>query len=247
MRKRLFRDVSAFVSISPEITGELRSLGIGEDRIVNIPNGVEIPAECSHEAATKQKYRALLGLNYKRIVLFVGRLSAEKNLDILLHAWKKITVKHPDAHLLIAGEGGAFRNVEFKIRRLAADLQLDGVVHFPGRVNNVYQYLLAGDIFVLPSSTEGMSNALLEAMAAGNGIIASNTPGNAQLIADGANGLLVPPGDTGSLSAAIDRLLANPALVATLGKRARRDVTLKYSIDKVTDRYIELYTNLCAY
>jgi len=246
LRKQLLRSVDTFVSINPKIGEELRYIGINQERIVNIPNGVDIPLECAYQPIIKQKYRALLGLDYQNIVLFVGRLCAEKNLDILLHAWKQTTQKHPNAHLLILGEGGAFRNVEAEIRQLAIDLQLSDTVHFLGRINDVNSYLLAGDIFALPSSTEGMSNALLEAMAAGNGIVASNIPGNAQLISDGINGLLVPPGGVASLSLALNRLLENSALTATLGKAAKQSAIENFSIDSVADRYIKLYTELLA-
>jgi glycosyltransferase involved in cell wall biosynthesis len=161
-----------------------------------------------------------------------------------LHAWKQTTQKHPNAHLLILGEGGAFRNVEDEVRQLAIDLHLSDTVHFLGRINDVNPYLLAGDIFVLPSSSEGMSNALLEAMAAGLGIVASNIPGNAQLIADGINGLLVPPGDVSSLSLALNCLLTDSALTAKLGKAAKQSAIENFSIDSVADRYINLYTEL---
>jgi len=97
---------------------------------------------------------------------------------------------------------------------------------------------------VLPSSTEGMSNALLEAMAAGSGIVASNIPGNAQLITDSINGLLVPPSDVASLSLALNRLLMDSALTAKLGKAAKQSAIENYSIDSVAERYINLYTKL---
>lgn len=234
-------EVDGFVAINPAIQNELTSIGIEQERITYIPNGVSIPIDSSYDISVKKKYRNLLGLDYKKIALFVGRLSAEKNLDVLLHAWKQIQIDVPDAHLLILGSGGKFRNVETEIRQLAKDLQLNETVHFMGYIDDVTTYLLAGDIFVLLSSTEGMSVALLEAMSAGLGIVASNVPGNANLITDEKTGLLVKPGDVNGTVIALNKLLKNPALTADLGKAARQKAILEYSIDSVASLYIDLY------
>jgi glycosyltransferase involved in cell wall biosynthesis len=244
MRIKMLSVVDHFVTVNSYVQEELKSIGIPQSKICHIPNGVIIPDEASYDPAVKQKYRSILGLNYKKIVVYVGRLSSEKNLDTLLYAWKQIHNDNSDAHLLILGTGGGFRNVEAETRQLADDLMLNDSVHFIGHVDNVTSYLLAADIFALISSSEGMSNALLEAMASGIGIIASNIPGNAYLIYNERDGLLVEPRDTDRTAKVLNRLLKDHTLAEGLGKSVRQKAILEYSIDSVADRYIEVYKRI---
>jgi len=244
MRIKMLSAVDRFATVNPYAQDELKRIGISENKICHIPNGVIIPDEASYDQSVKQKYRDMLGLDYKKIVLFAGRLSSEKNLDVLLNAWKQVIQNNPGAHLLILGEGGGFRNVEAEIRQLAEDLRLNESVRFMGHVSDVTPYLLSGDIFVLISSSEGMSNALLEAMSVGIGIVASDVPGNAYLINNEKNGLLVKPGDVNNTAKAIIKLLENPKLNEDLGKSVRYKAIHEYSIESVADRYIDLYSKI---
>lgn len=246
IRLGLLSEVDHFATVNPFVPEELRSIGIPEEKISHIPNGVIIPDEASYNPSVKQKYRKLLGLDAEKIVVSVGRLSAEKNLDILLHAWKRISVEEPMAHLLILGSGGDFRNVEAEIRQLSVDLKLNESVHFMGHVDDVLSYLLAADVFVLISSSEGMSNALLEAMAAGIGIITSDVPGNAHLISNEKTGLLVRPNQVAETVTALNRFLKEPRLCESFGKAVRQKAMDEYSINSVAERYIELYRRVLS-
>jgi len=182
LRRVLLRRVDRFVAVGRQACEEFADLVIDSARIVHIPNGVPIPAEKVFDARTRQAARERLRFPWKRIVLFTGRLSAEKNLPTLIEAMPSVLRIYPDSHLLLVGDGGAFRNVEPDLRRQVTALGLQESVHFVGRVSNVFDYLLAADLFVLPSSSEGMSNSLLEAMVAGLPIIASRIPGNVEMI-----------------------------------------------------------------
>jgi glycosyltransferase involved in cell wall biosynthesis len=113
-------------------------------------------------------------------------------------------------------------------------------------VSDVTDYLLAADLFVLPSSTEGMSNALLEAMAVGLPIVATRVPGNCELIRDEDSGLLVEPKDPQALAQAIIRLLSSPEQAARLGQAARETAASRFAIQRIGQDYLALYAELLS-
>ena len=244
LRWRLLRRVDRFVAVNALAAEEFAASGIPASRIIHIPNGVPLSAEAAFDHAVKRAAKARLGLQWRHIVIFVGRLSSEKNLSTVIEAWPQILRRHPEAHLLLVGDGGTFRSVEPDLRRQASAAGLEGCVHFIGRVADVQDYLLAADVFVLPSSTEGMSNALLEAMAAGVAVVATRVPGNAALIRDVDEGLLVERADVNGLAAAITRLLESPEEATRLAQAARRAVVERFAIQRVRDEYVSLYRSL---
>ncbi len=122
--------------------------------------------------------------------------------------------------------GGGRREAE--MRQLAQELGLAGRVHFLGQRPDIPDLLGALDIFVLPSHSEGVSLALLEAMAAGLPVIATAVGGLPEVVTDGVNGLLIPPQDPEALAQALARLLDDPALAKKLGENARRHVEEKF-------------------
>jgi glycosyltransferase involved in cell wall biosynthesis len=132
------------------------------------------------------------------------------------------------------------------LRDQARALGLDGAVRFLGAVPEAWRLLPHFDVFALPSRWEGMSNGLLEAMAAGRPIVATTAGGNPELITDGETGLLVPPEDPGALAAAIARLVRDPALARRLGDAARRRVEKDYTLDRMVSRMEALYDELLA-
>lgn len=139
--------------------------------------------------------------------LYTGRLSEEKDLFHLLSAWREIAGSRPDALLTLAGDGGFYRSVEDELRRVVAeDEVLRSCVRFTGWVPDVEPLLADADVFVLPSRTEGMSNSLLEACAWHRVVVASDIPSNRAILGDDYP-LLVKPGDTESLTLAIERSL----------------------------------------
>ena len=121
---------------------------------------------------------------------------------------------------------------------------MTGCVQFFGSVNDVPAFLGGLEIAVLCSRSEGLSNALLEYMAAGRAIVATAVGGNVELIEDGVHGLLVPPGDPVRLAAAIDRLLTDDALARSLGESARRRVEERFSLEVKTRELQDFYRRL---
>ncbi|HEX6252374.1 MAG TPA: glycosyltransferase family 4 protein [Gemmatimonadaceae bacterium] len=243
IRRRLLRTADRWVALTRAMKEELVEFGVPPQRIAVIPNGSELPEGPSHDAAVRSAARDRLGLPQGRIVLYAGRLSSEKGLECLLRAWARIEAEEEGAWLLLLGAGGAYRSVEAELRALAADLRL-ARVRFCGHVSNVGEHLLASDVFVLPSRTEGMSNALVEAMGAGIAIVASDIPANREILANEENALLFPPDDEDALVLALRRLFVDPALALRLAAAARAHAERELSATVMAARYLEQYASM---
>ena len=244
LRLRQLRSVDRWVALSSAMKSEIHTLGVSPEQVVIIPNGAVVPAETAFDDVTRQRYRTALCLTYQKIAVFSGRLSWEKGLDTLLYAWKRVNEHHPDAHLLILGEGGLSRNVESELRALHRQLGLEEVVHFLGHVSNVGDFLLASDLYVLPTRSEGLSCALIEAMAAGTAIVTTNIPANLDLIEDGVSGSLVRPGDAEGLADAITQTFDIPQQAKRFGRAAREKAERDLSVEAMAVQYSRLFSSL---
>jgi glycosyltransferase involved in cell wall biosynthesis len=220
------------VAINEEIIAELREVGVPPERIVVIPNGVEIDGDY------KRDYR----LDSNVTVVFVGRLHPQKGLDVLLPAFKQVICSRPDLgwRLWLLGDGPLRTELEMMTKQLGIAQK----VKFWGRVNDVSAYLAQADMFVLPSRAEGMSNALLEAMAYGLPCVATRISGNVGLIQHGETGLLVTPESETNLAEALIRLADDEILRQKVGRLARQTIESECSIDSIAKRYVELYNTL---
>jgi glycosyltransferase involved in cell wall biosynthesis len=226
------RFTDAFIAISQEIDTELESLNVEAGKRFRIPNGVETQHFHPVSADIKQYLRATLGLPEGPLAVFTGRLVAEKQVDVLLRAWPAVREQTPQATLLIVGEGGQ--------AEMLHSLAGEGVV-FIGGVDDVQPYLQAADVFVLPSSTEGLSNSLLEAMAAGLAVVATSVGGAPDIIKDHINGRLVRPNDVDAIQRALTELLLDPDCRQQLGAQARQTILDGYSLPVVAEQLRKLY------
>lgn len=240
--KRLPR-ADVFVTVNTGLTRELEDIGVPSGRIHLIPNGVDSDRFVPSTPAERQAARATLGLPLETVlVLYVGRLAPEKGVDTLLDAWAMVEAT-PDTNglaLVLVGDGPAAEQYRERAR---AELQH---TWFLGRLDDVRPALQAADLLVLPSLSEGMSNAVLEAMAAGLPTVATRIDGLTAQIEDGVTGLLVPPGDVDVLRGALLRLSLDPAYRSALGERARRVVERKYRPEIVLEAYEDLYRQLVS-
>jgi len=227
--------IDSFIVISTEIDGELADLGVPTERRIFIPNGVDLDRFKPLSFEDKSNLRRSLNLPNGLIVVFSGRLDPEKRVKELIEIWNVVVGMYPDATLLILGTG----TEEGKLKQLAGKN-----VRFEGNLKDVAPYLSASDIFVLPSSTEGLSNALLEAMASGLSTIATSVGGAIDLIEDGKNGILISPNDPQELLSALLILLSDPALRNQFGFNARKFIGKNYSIPMVAERLNALYREL---
>jgi glycosyltransferase involved in cell wall biosynthesis len=224
------RHSDCIVAVNPAITGELVAEGFAADKIVEIPNGIE-----TDMFESKADY----GLNSQCVLTFVGRLHPQKGVDVLLRSVHQVYQVQSEMNwrLQVLGDG----RLRDQLEALARNLGIAEAVDFCGQVDNVEDYLAGSDIFVLPSRTEGISNALLEAMACGLPCIATRIDGNRHVLTDGYDGLLVTPDDVDELAQAIIRLSQDTTLRRRIGKQARHTAQVRYSLDVVATKYVELY------
>jgi glycosyltransferase involved in cell wall biosynthesis len=223
----------AIVSISAAITAELTVAGYDPVRIVALPNGVPLP---------DIPWQPRGGWQAAPRAVFVGRLAPEKGLDQLIAAWPDVRARHPGAHLTLIGEGPERHALAAQIARFG----LTGAVEMPGAVVDPAAALRAADLFVLPSHEEGMSIALLEAMALGMPLVASAIPGNRRLIEPGAHGRLAPDDDPAGLARAILDQWAGFDQAIAMARAARQRVADDYSIAAIARRHMELFRALIA-
>jgi glycosyltransferase involved in cell wall biosynthesis len=218
--------------------------GYRKGAIAVIRNGVDhVPADPAPSAAT---LRQELGFSADApIVAMVSRLNCVRGIDFkgveyFLDAAALVASRRPDARFLVLGDGpsrDAF--VGHASRR-----GLAGRVIFAGFRKNVTRWLREVTLSVLPSLSEGLSNALLESMAAGVPIVATKVGGNPELVVDGMTGLLVPPRDAGALAAAMCLLLQHPALARRFGEAARERARHHFSIERMVQETEDLYLSL---
>ena len=233
----LKRNIDAFIVISQEIDRELSGIGVSPEKRIFIPNGVDLARFAPLPLDQKTTQRKLLNLPDGLLVVFSGRLDPEKRVEILIELWPTILERHPEASLLILGTGSD----ETKLRKLAG-----ANVIFGGNVEDVGPYLASSDIFVLPSSTEGLSNSLLEAMACGLPVIATSVGGATDLISSDQNGILIPPENKLALKNALYLLLSDPEKRAKFGALGQQVVQQNYSLPTCAENLKSLYEKTIA-
>jgi glycosyltransferase involved in cell wall biosynthesis len=177
-----------------------------------------------------------------KVVGSVGRLSPEKGQRALLEAQSQLILGGIGLHVVLVGEGRSRTVLLDQAQRLG----IDECVHFPGGRHDVSDWLANFDLFVLPSMWEGVSLALLEAMASGLAVIATNAGGTPEIVLDGKTGLLVPPGNPGSLADGIQRLLTDNSLRYQMGQAGQARVVESFSIQETVSRLSYLYQNLLS-
>ena len=227
----------AVVAVSEGLVDFLaRAERLPRHKTVVIPNGVDemIAARAPERSAA----RRTLGWPAAGPVLgSVGRLAEQKGHRYLLLAFPAILAGHPEARLVLAGEGPERAALEAEARRLG----IDGRVLFLGHRDDVATILAALDLFAFPSLWEGMPMALLEAMSLALPVVAARGVGVDEAVTDGVTGLLVAPRDVEGTAAALLRLLRDPAEAARLGDAARCRVHERYALGRVADQFDRLY------
>jgi glycosyltransferase involved in cell wall biosynthesis len=215
-----YRSCELIVANSPELIEHSRREG--RDDAVLITNFVEL---ADHPPVDRSAIT-------RPLLFSAGRLSDQKGYDVLIRALVGL-----DAHLWIAGRGGG--QLE-NLQALAAELGVADRVEFLGWRPDIPALLAAADIFVMPSRYEGTSNAILEAMAAGNAIITTAGTSVSWFLKDGVNARIVPADDPAALSAAIAELVRDPALAAQLGAAAKETCSSEFGEDAIVASWIEV-------
>lgn len=196
-------------------------------RCVVIPNPLLLPSTAPDRGEVFGPRPALVA---------VGRLSEEKGFHLLIEAFGRLLVHHPNWHLVIVGEGPQREDLERRI----AGLGIRDQVLLPGRVRNPEQVLRQSDLFVLSSRYEGFPNALCEAMACGLPVVGFDCPfGPAEIIRDGIDGILVPPGDLRALVESLDRLMGDEGERVRLAQRAPQ-ILERFGLERVMGMWEQL-------
>lgn len=174
----------------------------------------------------------------KKQLLAVGRLSGEKQFDLLIRVFAILSQRHTDWSLRIVGEGSARSELQQQI----ATFGLESSIELPGRTANIGDELVKADAFVLTSRFEGFPNSLLEAMATGLPCVTFDCPsGPREISMDGQAALLVAPNDEPALELALERLMSDVNLRRTLGSQARTSVLERFSLEGVLEKWDSLF------
>lgn len=220
------------VAVSEGVRREQLARGFREDRIRVIPNGISPPV-IGNQSRAKGSTTARL--------LYLGRLVEGKDVHLLIDAVRRLDAEGLSVELLIAGDGPTRSELE---AQAASGRLRAGTIRFLGFVSEPEKVLAEADVLVLPSQHEGLPISVLEAMACGIAIVASNVGGIGLAIRHQREGLLVPAGRQEPLEAAIRRLVLDPTLRAKLGTRARKRFQESWTAGIMADEYAALYAEL---
>jgi sugar transferase (PEP-CTERM/EpsH1 system associated) len=230
-QRLLLRHVDAAFAVSGQLRADLvRELRLDGDRIEVIYNGVDTGSFCPPDVAARPAGSARLRIGS------VGRLVPVKNYSLLLRAFARLP-RQLACQLVLIGEGPERAALE----RLAGELEIRGDVQFTGHRDDVPELLRGLDVFVLPSVSEGMSNTLLEAMATGIAVLASDVGGNSEIIEGERSGLLFRSGDIEGAAAQLRRLIESSELRRSLGRGGAERVRQTFSMEAMLQRYEALY------
>jgi len=226
--------VNLEICVSKEVKNfTIEKASIPEHKLEIVENGIP---DSSLDAVTSYRNKKANSL----IIGTIARLSKQKGIKYLLHAAKRVIKQFPGVTFIIAGKGP----LASQLKELSIKLGISDKVKLLGFRNDIPELLSVIDIFVLPSLWEGMPNVVLEAMAAGKPVIATDTGGSKDLIDSNINGVLVEPGNSEALAEAILKLLGNPAQRQRLGESARKTVKERFPIDKMVSKTEQIYTQL---
>ncbi len=236
---RLLADRTVFVA-EAQRGGLLARLVRRRTRVIH--NAVDLMTPTRISSPGSVDIRHLLGLKTDdRLAVAVGRLSPEKGLDVLIDALALDTDPPGQRlHVALVGDGPERNRLAERVHRL----HLDRCVHLVGHSTAPGDYLMAADLVVLPSRSEGIANVALEAMALGRPLVATAVGGTPEVVPDGVAGLLVPPDNPAALAAAMLRVLSDNTLARRLGAGARAHAAAELSVDARCRRLRDVYTEL---
>ncbi len=234
-----------FHAITPAVKeSAARRLKLCPERITVIERGRDARRLGDPTPERRARARFDLGLeDWDSLVLTVGRQEFAKGHRFLVEAFARISDEVPGARLVVAGpEGHASGELENAVTRHGVQ---DRVRLLGGR-SDVPELMAAADLFVFPSLYEGLGGALIEAMALGLPVVASDIPAIRGIVEDGRSALLAPPASPEALAAAVVRLLKDPERRASFGRRGREIFETRFTLQRSTQRMIELYRSLVA-
>jgi len=243
LAKWLIKRADTFRVVSIKEKEKLVEMGVPEDRIWNLGWISDLSRFVEADGGeVRQRY---LRSKFSELVLFVGRLVAQKDLPTLLNAISIVLKEHPDALLLIVGGG----EKEGDAKSLASQLGVDSNVVFTGPIpyDQIPSYFAACDLFVLPSIYEGNARVLAEAAAAGKAVVATDVSGTKDTVIDGVTGYVIPVKCSTDLANRIIWLLDNPWEAEEMGRRGREHILALYEEKRLLAGFKELWEATAGY
>jgi glycosyltransferase involved in cell wall biosynthesis len=240
--------VDRYVSLSQQISAEIKDLPLDPRKAVEIPQGVNTERFCPASPSEKLALRRKIGVPEEgSLAIFVGVFDSRKNVDWLVRTWVKQSSHFSGWRLLLVGPTSRdSRDVGLRAS-LQEFVRREGLVDrvlfhdFSPQAENYYR---AADVFILPSHNEGMPNALVEAMSCGLPCAVTRLSGATDLISHGESGMLFAVNDEKSFTAALTPLVLDPQMRERIGRRASAIIGDKYSVDRVAEKYLSLYQQM---
>ena len=242
LRKAARHLVKRYITVSKDLENWLiETVGVAPARVTQIYNGVDIARFRPHEGDRVRLGPPGFMRGSEFVIGSVGRMAEVKDYPTLIRAFVQLVRSVPNGRerlrLVIVGDGPTRAQCEELVRAK----KVDHLVWLAGESDNVPELLRAFDLFVLPSLGEGISNTILEAMASGLPVIATNVGGNPELVEEGVTGMLVPPAQPDAMAQALLKYLENPVRMDIQGRTARLRVETRFSLEAMARDYLAVY------
>lgn len=243
LQRRLIRPfIHRYIALSGDLERYLlKKVGVPRKRLTRIINGVDTARFRPREGARREHLPVGFASESDRVVGTVGRLEPIKDQAVLVRAFIELSHRFPERvaslRLVIVGDGSQRGMLE----TLADESGLSGHIWFAGSRDDVPELLAAMDVFVLPSLAEGISNTIMEAMASGLPVVATDVGGNGELVAEGKTGYLVPRDDPAAMATALSQYLDRPERIGQHGVASRARAERDFSLGVMVDKYNRVY------
>lgn len=249
VNRALAAEFDKIVGTSSEIMRDAKDI-FNTEKVELIPNGVDMKKFHPVSKERKNELKKKLHIKDRYVVTYVGGITQRKGVYSLVDIWRDIAQIFLDAVLLLVGPYGekdgilGDKSCHYEIEKAANNIDGFQRIILTGRVNNVKEYLQVSDVFVLPSTLEGMPNVVLEAMSCGVPVVSYRISGVSDIIRSGVDGKVVESGDKQGFSKAVIHYLQNASSLEKSALEIRNSISKRFSIDEIADRYIKLYEDM---
>ncbi|GAB6059668.1 glycosyltransferase family 4 protein [Desulfonatronum parangueonense] len=244
LERMVVRKADAVVTVSEKMRQDMLSYGLRASQVSSLRNAIDPQSfQTNIQDFEVERLRKDLGCgNGNPLLGIVGRMSPEKGHAWFMEAFRQVLQTNPDAKLLIIGSG----QEQDRLKQICAETGLNENVHFVGFQSDMSRWYPLLDLVVLPSLSEGLPNAAMEAMLFGRSVVATNVGGIPEVVEHGVTGSLVPPCDAHAMSRAILAYLADPPMMAAHGVHGRNRILKEFSPQVRAEQMTKIYENVLA-